>query len=204
MEHRVKTASLIIRLLLFSSFSQQTESYFSFQDCSYDCQLENRPCLIYKLNEHSVFIQCIENGGSCRSEATENIPCISRDEPTVGGQNLWPWYNNLPKPQPKPASKQNCTSWKIVTLINSLLSFTVWTALGLNKLINYRKRGRYQRLPSLIEDNPYRPTTMDIDSPADALQEHQTRTEAAAVQQTSDDDVAQTRHTDDPGEKPLQ
>lgn len=160
----VKRKSTRLALFLLLAFSPLSLTYFTYDDCGLKCARLNISCTISKITESSFSILCAEKG-YCHENANENVPCISEDSPTVGGEALWPLFKaHRIRPQPPtPQEKANCKTWFVVSTIQACISliFMIWFVVI--QIRKYRARLEFDRL-SIINhpDNPYMPCAEPI------------------------------------------
>lgn len=155
--------------MILTLHSITSEAYFSYSDCSNDCQRRHLPCIMIKSIGGMFTTMCVERI-VCENQADSETPCISEDRPTIGGVRLWVLYKNrvipprptTPRPTAKPTPRpvvENCNRWKILSAIQSSLSFSMIVFFGLKKFMRYRFRRGYEPINDQQEANE------QVDSP---------------------------------------
>jgi hypothetical protein len=166
------------KVLIICILISPITSYFSYQDCDLKCRKTLTPCIIIRSLGYKFTSLCLQ-ASACHTQADYETPCIQEDRPTIGGESLWQVYKNRyippvptttpkpcppPKPCPKPA-KCNCNPWKTMSIIQSAVSLTMLTTIGILKALRFRARLSYEPLrDDTIDDpeSPYQRTTENI------------------------------------------
>lgn len=165
----------VIFLLTLATLTVPTNQYFTYTDCGEKCANEGLSCNIRE-TINTFTVSCVD-GDTCEDNYNEDIPCISEDEPTKGGSNLWPSFRERNPPNPKPKHGESCLLWKTILSIQTLFDITIGLTWAVRKYLRYRAQARYDTLPGIFrEGSPYQDTVEQIpplnvteaDAPAEA------------------------------------
>lgn len=156
----MKTLTIILTLMMLTKSSRQ---YFSYSDCAKQCHAEKQSCIILQITEKSFSADCMESREICEQQSSNSIPCISEDEPTLGGNSIWTAYkkNKVP-PEPKPSKDSNCILWKTSSSVLTATLVSIIIVAMYRKICEYQKERTHEPLIEENNDNPYQPTTENL------------------------------------------
>ena len=172
----MRVGQLMATMLVMTASADAYFDYYS--SCPGRCQELHQRCLIEMGGESDFNVECMESTSTCYSLASTTVACVSEDEATRGGAELWLKFKEhrpatttpgpiTPRPTNKPSHEWECLTWKISAITHLIISIVITTLLGVRKIVKCIRTNRYNRITHTNTDDLYRTTTQNIDEETD-------------------------------------
>lgn len=71
----------------------ETEDYFEYSDCDFECTRRNISCMITEINLSYFPCECLVETSQCVSLATDDQVCLRPGASALGGSKIWPDFS---------------------------------------------------------------------------------------------------------------